>query len=59
MGIRNYQMPVSEWFTYTELEIIQLVMEETDVRKKLYQTNQVGSDCNASDLYSRRGQIEF
>jgi hypothetical protein len=37
-------------------EIIKLVMEETDVRKKLYQ---VGSSCNASDLYSRSAQIEF
>jgi hypothetical protein len=33
-----------------ELEIIQLAMEEIDVRKKLYQNNQVGSGCNASDL---------
>lgn len=33
MGLRKHQMPGNEWFTYTELEIIQLVIEETGVRK--------------------------
>jgi hypothetical protein len=44
-------MPLNERFTYTELEIIQLMMEQTNIRKKLYQDDQVGSGCNASDLY--------
>jgi hypothetical protein len=46
-------------FTYTEHEIIWLLMEQTNVRKKIYQTYQVGSGCTASDLFSRSAQIEF